>query len=360
MRRRGFTLIELLVVIAIIAVLIALLLPAVQSAREAARRSQCTNNLKQIGLAFHNYISANDALPPVHVDQTCNGCNFPPYQNMSQLARMLPFMEQTAAYNAINFSWGARWGGTDVGNPPDNGAAGQNFAPYQMTVLVMQINSFLCPSDPYPGGSGMYVFPTGSKLVASTSYASNIGLNRNHNGWALNGPNYVATNWDGAMKRTVTLATFTDGTSNTAIFSEWVKGPAQAPPSRDGLGTVYNGGVSSGANQNDFQDMQACMRAVVGPSNQNWTWKGEWWMYSGTSIYAHTVTPNKTACAYSDIGQDQRGSITMVPASSLHSGGVNVLFGDGSVKFVKNSVNYQAWYAVATPDRGEVVSADAF
>jgi prepilin-type N-terminal cleavage/methylation domain-containing protein/prepilin-type processing-associated H-X9-DG protein len=366
--RRAFTLIELLVVIAIIAVLIALLLPAVQAAREAARRAQCVNNLKQIGLAMHNYISANELLPPVCIDRTANGSDpLGPHQNWSQLARLLPFLEQNAAYNAINWNFGARWSdgsagyGNGQGNPPDGANSGGNSVP-QFTVLCMKITSFLCPSDTYPGTSGTYTFPTGqSVLIAAFNYPSNFGLNRrydfNTGNWVPNGPNYIASNWDGAMKRNIGLNNFTDGTSNTVLFSEWVKGPA-ASPGKDGLGMVYNSGVDS--TTADTAAAAACLAVNPIPANQNWNWKGEWWGYGGTSIYSHTIPPNRTACSYSDIGQDSRATITMVNASSLHSGGVNTLLGDGSVKFVKSTVAIPIWYAVATPDRGEVISSDAW
>ncbi len=365
--RRGFTLIELLVVIAIIAVLIALLLPAVQSAREAARRSQCVNNMKQIGLAMHNYISTHDMLPPVTVDNWRNAANAEdqPHQNFSQLARLLPFMEQTTTYNAINFNFGARWSdggsfGYSDTSPPDNAAGGTNSIP-QMTVLTQVIASFLCPSDPYPGGSGTFTVNGSSKLVGNFNYPSNFGLNRRINNWVPNGPNYIAGNWDGAMKRNIGLNSFTDGTSNTVLFSEWVKGPAVGiQGARDGLGMVYNLGANSDAYTTDAQFAAKCqtIRPVTG--NQNWSWKGEWWAYGGTSIYSHTIPPNRTACAYGDIGQDGRGTITLVNASSLHPGGVNTLFGDGSVRFVKSSVSIPVWYGLATPDRGEVISSDAY
>ncbi|WP_165231914.1 DUF1559 family PulG-like putative transporter [Aquisphaera insulae] len=377
-RERGFTLIELLVVIAIIAVLIALLLPAVQSAREAARRAQCTNNLKQLGLAMHNYVSANEALPPVSVDNQrfSNGSDIPGMgrQNWSQHARLLPYMEQGTLYNAINWNFGARWDDGNngyypkdpVGNPPDDGAAMGGMAIPQMTVLVTMINSFLCPSDTNPGGSGKMVVNGTSKLVGTFNYPVNIGLNRRITGgvadssWKLTGPNYVASNWDNAVNTTTNLTTFQDGTSNTVIFSEWIKGQAVGTgSSKNGLLEVYNLGQNSNYVTSDYKFKQICDAVPITNANQNWQWKGEWWGFGGTTIYSHTQTPNRTSCAYGDVGQDGRGTITMIAASSNHPGGVNTLFMDGSVRFIKSSINYQSWYAVATPDGGEVLSADS-
>jgi prepilin-type N-terminal cleavage/methylation domain-containing protein/prepilin-type processing-associated H-X9-DG protein len=365
--RRGFTLIELLVVIAIIAVLISLLLPAVQSAREAARKAQCTNNLKQLGLAVHNYISSNDMLPPVTVDDPQNGS---PHQNYSFHARLLPFIEQQVMYNAMNTNLAGRWsdGTAQPVNGPgvtDNAAGGSNTYS-QATVIVTQMNAFLCPSDVLPGGSGTFLFTIGgSRLVASSNYPCNIGLNRrisNNNSWVPNGPAYTATNWDGAVNRPVSLRMFSDGTSNTVLMSEWVKASATSP-GKDGLGEVYNlpsSGNQSNSFPTDYQFAQACQQTAIGPANQNWHWKGEWWIYGGTQVYSHTIPPNRTACAYSDQAQDSRGTITLANASSLHPGGVTCLMADGSVRFIKSSVNYVAWYGISTPNNGEVVSADQY
>jgi len=329
---------------------------------------------------MHNYVSSNVNVPPNCIDNSINGGTGTPGwpgQNFSQVARLLPYMEQTTAYNSLNFYFGARWSaGTSLPNPPnppDNGASGGAFGVIQMTVLVMQISTFLCPSDTAPGGSpGYNVAGQPNKSCGAHNYVSNVGLNRrinnapvngsgNNGNWIENGPGYIGSAWDGIAIRQINLASFTDGTSNTVIFSEWVKGPAAGLPAKNGLGMVYNfpGGQGCNTYPTDVQFLQAC-QPVPGVTSQNWGWKGEWWASSGTSIYSHTLTPNRLACEYSNIGQDSRGTITGVGSSSNHPGGVNMLFMDGSVRFIKSTVNYVPYYAIATPDGGEVLSADAY
>ncbi len=366
-RRRGFTLIELLVVILIIAVLIAILLPAVESARESSRRSECINRLRQIGLAMHNYVSMNEALPPVCVDAQWSVTNqmIPqPHQNWSQHARLLPYLEQQVAYNMINWSFGARWGDGDLiyrdANPPDGANGGPDSIP-QMSVLTLQLKAFLCPSDLNRGSSGEFLVGGRSQLVGASNYACNIGLNRRLDQWLLNGPNYVASSWDKTVNSTTNLATFSDGTSNTVIFSEWIKGQA-VPTGRaqDGLSEVYNLGQNSNFYRTDQQFMELCNTVPITSTNQQWQWKGEWWAYGATMIYSHTQTPNRTSCVYHDINQDGRGTITMIGPSSNHPGGVNVLLMDGSVQFVKNSIHFTQWYALATPHGNEAVSSESY
>jgi prepilin-type N-terminal cleavage/methylation domain-containing protein/prepilin-type processing-associated H-X9-DG protein len=361
--RRGFTLIELLVVIAIIGVLIALLLPAVQSAREAARRSQCVNNLKQIALAMHNYASANnDVLPPHLVDDPwipSQQQDILLNQTQSRHARLLPYLEQLVVYNSINWDIPSRWGPA-AGGAYDDGGGGGLWGQIQHTAITVQIKSFLCPSDPHPANLNTLGWTGHSRLIGVENYPTNIGLNRHINNWRMNGPSYIATTWDGALKPTVGLQTFVDGTNNTAIFSEWVKGNGVGANTQpDGLHMVYWAGVNSDAFTGqlyaDWLFAQQCQNRGL---TQYWDWKGEWWIEGDRNDYSHTQTPNRRACEYNNIGVDGRGTITMMSASSLHPGGVNVAFMDGSVRFVKSSINYITWFAIATPNGNEVVSQE--
>src|SRR5690242_10046821 len=198
MRRRGFTLIELLVVIAIIAVLIALLLPAVQAAREAARRSQCVNNLKQLGLGVMNYESTHGMLPP-----SCTYSVAVVGNNFSMKARLLPFLEQSSVFNATNYSIAY--------NAAQNGTASSS-----------TLNTFLCPSDANQNNRVMASYA--GHNFGETSYGNNIGTSMSFNGGRFDGPAYSLGSNLGAP---VSLAMITDGTSNTAIHSEWIRGRNQ-------------------------------------------------------------------------------------------------------------------------------------
>jgi prepilin-type N-terminal cleavage/methylation domain-containing protein/prepilin-type processing-associated H-X9-DG protein len=389
MRRRGFTLIELLVVIAIIAVLIALLLPAVQSAREAARRAQCTNNLKQLGLAVHNYISANQSVPPAEImlSITATPPGWNAAQSQSAHVRVLPFLEQNAIYNAMNFSMGERWAGFkgDVGNPgPFGGNADCDvWGLINGTATANQINAFLCPSDTGLANLTYFIFTPGGapQSVGRHNYPLNTGVNPFGSGTsgALNGVAYFPS-WsllyagqspqqNVQAERTVDIASITDGTSNTALFSEWLKGDGlPTTSSAPGLSQVYYGppaltstafsGTSVGGQRPDISYAQACSAILQIGNTNTWTWKGDWWASGGTATYSHTQTPNRQACYYNDFGQS--GAVNMLSASSRHPGGVNVAFADGSVHFVKSAVSPQAWYAIATINGGEVVSSDSY
>ena len=395
-RRRGFTLIELLVVIAIIAVLIALLLPAVQAAREAARRSQCTNNLKQIALAMHNYISTNEALPTMYVLYSPVG-SMNTAQTYSPLARMLPFLEQNSIYNAINFNIAPRWGnsGSDfVTGTTMNGstADGDLWALMNASAVANQITSFLCPSDTDLANlTGFIFYPGGPmQLVGRFNYPSNCGTNvfRSGPSGVSNGVVYVPTASrsmanpagitaypemgggggaslvGGSYEIPRTIATLTDGTSNTAGFSEWVRGngsntPATAPA---GLGLIYTmtnaANAYAGLTNNDVLQALNCDQAAQGTNS--YTWKGDWWI-ADLFPYSHTTTPNRKSCFYNDVGGRPWSAITnVITSASRHPGGSNVAFCDGSVRFIKSSVNPQTWAAIGTINGGEVVSSDAY
>jgi prepilin-type N-terminal cleavage/methylation domain-containing protein/prepilin-type processing-associated H-X9-DG protein len=329
---RGFTLIELLVVIAIIAVLIGLLLPAVQAAREAARRMQCVNNLKQLGLAINNYHDVNGVLPPT----SCEASSTPPLMgNQGLKARMLSFIEQTAVFNSINFQLDC----TDAAN----------------TTIRNTVNlAFLvCPSD------GNVPDPT----VDSTSYPNNLGTTRVVNGTStlgcLDGPAWKMGKTQPAENAPVGFAAVIDGTSNTAVFSEWIRGTnANAVNTNSkGLDQVFTG-PSETPNNGLMAYQTACLRSTT----LNYSGKGVDWVNDKVANgggYSHIMTPNTQACVFST-GSSNSTDNTMIGASSRHNGGVNVGFLDGSVRFVKNSVARQTWWAIATRAGGEVISADSY
>ena len=345
-KRHGFTLIELLVVIAIIAVLIALLLPAVQAAREAARRSQCVNNLKQLGLAVQSYVESQGSLPPTGM--------FPPvgvnsnHNDFGMKARLLPYMEQQAIWNSLNQS--ANWSTIAPPMPPY----------VNVTAAFATVSTFLCPSDGNDPGTTIMNPSTGAlQAVAHTSYGNNIGTSRSFNGGIIDGPTFVLnTNIFGPV---VTLASVTDGTSNTAIFSELIKG---AGVNKGDLSTIFKMSTpytaAPGIVGTLGQSMQALSAKCQATTTYNSGNKGscylENWCATG-GCYSHLNTPNKRACFFSDGNEIDH---TLVGASSNHSGGVNVGFIDGSVHFIKDSISYQTWGSIATRAGGEIIDASSY
>jgi prepilin-type N-terminal cleavage/methylation domain-containing protein/prepilin-type processing-associated H-X9-DG protein len=331
-RKPGFTLIELLVVIAIIGVLIALLLPAVQQAREAARRIQCTNNLKQLGLALHNYVDSK-GVPPFGQGPEPRDA----WHGWSSLAMLLPYLEQTSAYNAINFDIAG-------GSSPDT--------PQNTTAQRLRLTGFLCPSDndrlTAPGGHNSYCGSGGSDPNMNLATCSGL-----FGGMHGAGP-YVPT--------TVGLNTVTDGLSHTAAFSERVKGIGlynsdQGPDSLKPPGSVFRIPSFGGNPPNDPQ-FALFQCSAVNPGGamtalSNHYSVGSFW-HIGTTYgarYNHVMPPNAISC--SGPNTDNYGAHT---ASSRHPGVVNVAFADGSVRTVKQTVSVLVWRALGTRAGGEVVS----
>jgi len=344
--RWGFTLIELLVVIAIIGVLIALLLPAVQMAREAARRSQCTNNLKQIGLAMANYASAFHYYPPDGSRSGDPGGGNPGWgrnteNKFSMKAYLLPFFDQTACYEATNFDRGCLpWVDSSAGY------AWLDFATQRdvnFTSRIMFISSYMCPSDPNPGN--------GDAQARGQSYAPSGGQMRIYRNWQANGVSYQP-GWDGAIARPVGPNEILDGTSKTAAFSEWIKGTAQGiatnpdviaqvwtapdgePQWRGGQEGYGNGVTTYGDKRYDID----CNRAT----QWNWDWRGEYWTWGNSGrggTISFTVRPCGKSCNPGGDTNDWG-----MAASSRHPGGVNVLLCDGSVQFMSCSIDHRVWW----------------
>jgi prepilin-type N-terminal cleavage/methylation domain-containing protein/prepilin-type processing-associated H-X9-DG protein len=371
--KRGFTLIELLVVIAIIAVLIALLLPAVQAAREAARRAQCTNNLKQIGLAAHNYASASDSFPLGISAQPQGYPNSPQYgstwTSFGAQALMLPFLEQNPLYQAANFSWGPTYGVNTGANDTVNSAV---------------IASFLCPSDPgAKGGVG--------SAAHTNSYNASYGATTTMiNSW---GNNCNTSNYIGCVIPADSSGVYTygiaysfrdivDGTSNTVAFAERLCGQngqnyAGITPGQKYRGNMVdiNSAAPAGAVQlSAFNNpvavraaLQTCAQAFQAQGAAIHDYMGWRWApgMTGFSLFNTIQPPNDTygGCMYDTNGSwltDWPNNSFSFAASSAHPGGVNCAMGDGSVRFIKNSIGLNIWWALGTKSGGEVISADAY
>ena len=334
--RSAFTLIELLVVIAIIAVLIALLLPAVQSAREAARRSQCVNNLKQIGLGVANYESSNRCLPPAHVGYGWNDWSAP--------VMMLPMLEQANLFNATNFT-------TGFAIP---------ITPANQTVFNTKLSLLICPSDldrlsnkaghanyPMCAGSEAYTMKYGDKFRG-------VGIDLGQ---------------QGGVRGSIAFSDIVDGTSNTCCFSERVKGIDSGFDGLKPTSSVSNTNTWY-PNASPMVDYYSCLTLYPNPSNlanmalsgtpsgTDSTMGSYWFLGLGRTggIYTNIMPPNSWSCVTHNA--DMNGAL--LTASSRHSGGVNVSFVDGSVRFVKNSVSVPTWMALGTIANGEVVSSDAY
>ena len=331
-RRRGFTLIELLVVIAIIAVLIALLLPAVQSAREAARRMQCVNNLKQLGLAAMNYESGNGCLPPQQTMVIAGNAQPTSYTSWGISARLAPFMELGPMYNAMNFTLKY----SDATNT---------------TVSYLTIKYLICPSEPNPT-------PPPGTLFGVSNYGWNVG------DWYVFGGGGAAPN-RGAFGVNVgrTLAAFTDGLSNSLLAAE-VKASQKLYKSCTAPSSLSPTNIPSVADSPAFIAANYTNGCKADLGHVKWSIGSACYDGFTTALPPNTKVMVGTPAVdidYDTVDENNGGpTYAAITSRSYHPGGVNALFGDGSVRFTKSTVAGNTWRAIGTIAGGEVVSADAF
>jgi len=361
-RRRGFTLIELLVVIAIIAVLIALLLPAVQAAREAARRTQCVNNLKQLGLAIANYESSNNTLPVGSVFGVgVYPCKSPGFggscQNTPWFVLMLPYIEQGPLYNAFNASVGIEGTFLVTGFP-------LGFV-VNSTVHTTKIASFQCPSDNQVNFSfGALSAATGGAVpnFPWQPTKGNYGINWGNTDYGqvpfgkfptLYRPSPFGVNSTGSGPQTVRFANVTDGLSNTQFVSEILQGATD-----DIRGTVWVDNPGAGSYMTRFTPNGLLDLLGTGINFDNVPSFGP--SRPGSSPpNPGSLCDNQPVQMLACYDQGTEGA-EYVGSRSRHPAGVNTLFGDGSVHFMKSSINPPTWIALGSISAGEVISADQY
>jgi prepilin-type N-terminal cleavage/methylation domain-containing protein len=338
--RRAFTLIELLVVIAIIAILIALLVPAVQKVREAAARIQCENNLKQLGLSMHNYEGVNKRLPPAfNGDVPAAWAGTPSYFfSWSALAFLNPFLEQTAIYNQMDLT-------QPLYVPPAFNISVQNQNAVQQVIPL-----FLCPSDKMQACSSGYGVPT----LGPTNYAVCVGTG------ATNGGAPYGATWgsDGMFQAHIgmRMTDVTDGLSTTAMMSESTLGDgAESAMTAPDDPQTYYAYVAFGTPLTPANCQSATQFNVSNRRGFLWA-TGE--MRCGS--YNHFLLPNSTIpdCVTNDTnpGPAQFTAVAFRAARSRHGAGINLLLGDGSVRFVTDDIQATVWTSVATRAGAETIT----
>jgi prepilin-type N-terminal cleavage/methylation domain-containing protein len=343
---RAFTLIELLVVIAIISVLIALLLPAVQAAREAARRIQCTNNLKQIGLALHNYISFAGVLPPGRFNSYIAGHG----NCWGMYSQLLPQLDQLTIYNAFNFNL-----------PPDTDVLSAS----NSTGFETFLTTLICPSDSSP-----QLITVGAGQFATHNYNVNVGACYSVVQNPLpplaglpNGPFFENSR--------IGPAQFNDGMSNTTAVTETVRSTPTSTYANDPLGVflVTGNNSTTGPPISSDADYASLCLSLPSATAQFQATRGVRWHYGapGHSMYCHLRVPNdKLPDCRGGLPHSTRASPLWnwlslnIAARSKHPGGVLSLLADGHVVFIKDSINLMVWQALGTRAGGEVISADAY